>query len=172
MNAIKQGIITPTTKSALEELEREKETLALSIAREKIERPVIGKEEISFRLVQYADIDVDDPEQRQGLITFFLNSVFVYDDKLVVSLNYKDGDKCIKFDETKEMLDKKKNSDNHTDYQSSSLDTSGDPYGNRTRVTGVRGRCLNRLTNGPHFIKHSLINSKCATRDSNPRPAD
>ncbi len=26
---------------------------------------------------------------------------------------------------------------------------SGDPYGNRTHVNGVRGRCLNRLTNGP-----------------------
>ena len=25
----------------------------------------------------------------------------------------------------------------------------GDPWGNRTPVTGVRGRCLNRLTNGP-----------------------
>ena len=25
----------------------------------------------------------------------------------------------------------------------------GDPCGNRTRVTGVRGRCLDRLTNGP-----------------------
>ena len=27
----------------------------------------------------------------------------------------------------------------------------GDPCGNRTRVTGVRGRCLNRLTNGPRL---------------------
>ena len=26
---------------------------------------------------------------------------------------------------------------------------SGDPWENRTPVTGVRGRCLNRLTNGP-----------------------
>ena len=25
----------------------------------------------------------------------------------------------------------------------------GDPCGNRTHVNGVRGRCLNRLTNGP-----------------------
>ena len=25
----------------------------------------------------------------------------------------------------------------------------GDPYENRTRVTAVTGRCLNRLTNGP-----------------------
>jgi hypothetical protein len=26
-----------------------------------------------------------------------------------------------------------------------------DPYGIRTRVTAVKGRCLNRLTNGPLF---------------------
>ena len=26
----------------------------------------------------------------------------------------------------------------------------GDPYGNRTHVTAVKGRCLNRLTNGPN----------------------
>ena len=28
---------------------------------------------------------------------------------------------------------------------------SGDPYENRTRVTAVKGRCLNRLTNGPYI---------------------
>ena len=28
-------------------------------------------------------------------------------------------------------------------------DFHGDPYGNRTHVTAVKGRCLNRLTNGP-----------------------
>ena len=27
---------------------------------------------------------------------------------------------------------------------------SGDPDGNRTRVTAVKGRCLNRLTTGPY----------------------
>lgn len=41
---------------------------------------------------------------------------------------------------------------------------SGDSWGNRTPVTGVRGRCLNRLTNGPHiwtsvsfYQKHSYM---------------
>ena len=35
----------------------------------------------------------------------------------------------------------------------------GDPYGNRTHVTAVKGRCLNRLTNGPNkgYIKCTLI---------------
>ena len=28
-------------------------------------------------------------------------------------------------------------------------ESCGDPCGNRTHVNGVRGRCLNRLTNGP-----------------------
>ena len=27
---------------------------------------------------------------------------------------------------------------------------TGDPYGNRTHVTAVKGPCLNRLTNGPY----------------------
>ena len=30
---------------------------------------------------------------------------------------------------------------------------SGDPYGNRTHVFAVRGRCLSRLTNGPFAPK-------------------
>ena len=33
----------------------------------------------------------------------------------------------------------------------SDWDFSGDPYENRTRVTAVKGRCLNRLTNGPYI---------------------
>ncbi len=28
---------------------------------------------------------------------------------------------------------------------------NGDPYGIRTRVTAVKGRCLNHLTKGPSF---------------------
>ena len=31
----------------------------------------------------------------------------------------------------------------------------GDPSGNRTRDTAVKGRCLNRLTNGPYEIGSS-----------------
>ena len=28
----------------------------------------------------------------------------------------------------------------------------GDPYGVRTHVTAVKGRCLNRLTKGPYSV--------------------
>ena len=40
--------------------------------------------------------------------------------------------------------------------------TFGDPYRIRTDVNGVRGRCLNHLTNGPW----------CTFRDSTPGPTD
>ncbi len=40
----------------------------------------------------------------------------------------------------------------------------GDPYGIRTRVTAVKGRCLNRLTNGP-------LKKWRRRRDLNPRAA-
>ena len=36
---------------------------------------------------------------------------------------------------------------------------SGDPYGNRTHVSAVKGRCLNRLTKGPckGCLNHPLV---------------
>ena len=37
---------------------------------------------------------------------------------------------------------------------------SGDPCGNRTHVNGVRGRCLNRLTNGPYFCMWPAARSR------------
>jgi hypothetical protein len=42
------------------------------------------------------------------------------------------------------------------------LHTAGknDPYGNRTRVTAVKGRCLNRLTNGPIFYSFDKATEK------------
>ena len=36
---------------------------------------------------------------------------------------------------------------------------SGDPYRIRTDVKGVRGLCLNHLTNGPHFFFYFISRS-------------
>ena len=35
-------------------------------------------------------------------------------------------------------------------YKTDAFRQCGDPYENRTRVTAVKGRCLNRLTTGPY----------------------
>ena len=60
------------------------------------------------------------------LIGVFVNSVHVYDDKIIVLFNYKDGEKCIRPDDISEH-EKKSNTQN----KCSTLIKSGDPYGNR-----------------------------------------
>ena len=157
MNAIKQGIITSTTKETLLTLEQEKETLEIAIAKENIERPILGKEEMKCWIDRFRLAPIDE----RKLIDVFLKFVYVYNDKMLIVLNYKDGEFCVSFDEIKEMLAKKENPDNHNDYQGSPLNNSGDPYETRTRVAAVKGRSLNRLTNGPYVRRictHRVFN--------------
>ena len=42
---------------------------------------------------------------------------------------------------------------------------SGDPYGIRTRVTAVKGRCLNHLTNGPVLAEKKGFEPSHRVRD-------
>ncbi|GHV44632.1 recombinase RecD [Clostridia bacterium] len=127
MNAIKAGIFTATTKETLLKLEQEKETLEISIAKEKIERPILSKNDVKYWIYRFRATNIDDTAQKQQLIHLFINSIHVYDDKLVVLFNYKDGDRAVTFDEINKTLTKKGNSDNHKDYQSSPLKSVGDP---------------------------------------------
>ena len=146
MSAIKQGIITATTKETLLSLEQEKESLEISIAKERIERPVLSKEQIKFWICKFSKTNLDDPEQKQRMVDVFLNSVYVYDDKMLVILNYKNGEICVTYDEIKAAMDKKENSDNHNDCQSSPLDVRGDPPAIRTRDTLLKRQVLCRLS--------------------------
>ena len=99
MNAIKAGIITKSTKDTLTKLEEEQENIQISLAREQIIHPILSREQIEFWIMQFATTDITNEEQKQRLIDIFINSVYVYDDRLLVFLNYKDGERCITFDE-------------------------------------------------------------------------
>ena len=89
MNAIKEGIITPTTKSTLVELEAESVNIDRGIAREMIAEPQFTQEQIAFSLSRFQNGDTEDENYRMQLIDTFLNTVFLYDDdKLVLTLNY------------------------------------------------------------------------------------
>lgn len=122
--AIKQGIITESTKTELESLEAEKNDLQTSIAREQIKHPVLTKEQIEFWICRFRNTDITDQIQKQKLIDVFINSIYVYEDKIIITFNYKDGEKSIDFSDI-EKIAKKKNSDNPNDYQSSPLKVIG-----------------------------------------------
>ena len=123
MNAILQGITSQTTKDTLIRLENEKEDLGLEIVKESVKRPILSKEQIKLWIDKFAVTNITDEQQKQKLIDVFVNSVYVYDDKMVIFFNYKDGEKLVDFESAKETTNP--NLDNHADCQSSSLSRFG-----------------------------------------------
>ena len=99
LNAIQAGIITASTKQRLAALEEQKAQLEEQILQERIKNPALSREQIAFFLNQYKKTDITDEVQRQRLIDCFVNAVFVYDDKIVMTFNYKDGTKTISLED-------------------------------------------------------------------------
>lgn len=94
MAAIEEGIITPTTKDRLTELEAEKETIRTEMAKANVKKTAYSADEVRFYLESFRDGDADNPEFARRLIEVFVNSVYVYDDYLVMVYNFSghDGD--------------------------------------------------------------------------------
>ena len=113
LNAIQQGILTKSTKTRLEELEAAKEDLEIKIANEKIAKPRISPEFVTFWLHKFRKLDVRQQSHRKMLIDAFVNAIYLYDDKLVLTFNYKDGTKTITLDDVKEAA--KANTDSDLD---------------------------------------------------------
>ena len=95
MKAIRQSIITDTTKECLEELETQRDSLKASIAQLALERRKFTKEEIVDWISRYKDGNINDPDYRREIIDTFVNSVYVYDDRLLLTYNYKDGSQTL-----------------------------------------------------------------------------
>ena len=91
------GIITATTKEALLTLEDDKVNLEIAITKEQIERPVLSKDEIKCFIHRFKATNLDNEEQKQRLIDVFLKCVYVYNDKMLIIFNYKDGEVCVDF---------------------------------------------------------------------------
>ena len=104
LNAIQQGILTKSTKERLENLEATKERLEAKIAGEKLAKPIISAEFVTFWLHRFRKLDVQQQSHRKMLIDTFINAIFLYDDKMVMTFNYKEGTTTITADDLKTVL--------------------------------------------------------------------
>ena len=93
LSAIEAGIITPSTKSRLVALESEKADVEHGIAKEFLQEPDVSREQVVFFLEHLRDGDMSDEAYRIQLVDTFLNSVYLYDDKFILVLNYS-GENC------------------------------------------------------------------------------
>jgi hypothetical protein len=99
LNAIQQGIFTPSTKQRLDELEASKNQIQIAIVSEELQKPELTREHIIYWITRFRTIDLNDLESRKRLIDSFVNSIYLYDDKIVFVFNYTDGTKTVMLDE-------------------------------------------------------------------------
>ena len=111
LNAIQAGILTSSTKERLEQLEETKRELEARIAEEKLAKPKIKEEFIRFWLMRFRKLDMSLKDQRQALVDTFINSVYLYDDKVLITFNYKEGTQTITFEEAAQAASKENGSD-------------------------------------------------------------
>ena len=111
LNAIQAGILTSSTKERLEALEGQKKDLEAKIAEEKLAKPVMKEEFVRFWLLHFRKLDLSQKEQRQALVDTFINAIYLYDDKMLITFNYKEGTETVSFGEATEAAAKEKSSD-------------------------------------------------------------
>jgi DNA invertase Pin-like site-specific DNA recombinase len=126
LNAIQQGILTKSTKARLDELEATKEELETKIACEKLAKPKVSAEFMTFWLYRFRKLDVRQKSHRKMLIDAFVNAIYLYDDKMLITFNYKEGTQTVTFDEVNEALENKENG--------SDLDCSGAPRRSKLHI--------------------------------------
>ena len=100
MKAIEDGLYTRTTKERLEALEIQKDELTAKIADEKLKKPSFNEDFIRFWLMKFRKFDISQKKQRKALIEIFVNAIFLYDDRMLLTFNYKDGTQTVRFEDT------------------------------------------------------------------------
>ena len=93
LNAIQMGILTSSTKERLEALEEQRKELQARIAEERLAKPKMKEEFVRFWLLRFRKLDMTRPEQRQALVDTFINAIYLYDDKVLITFNYEDAKK-------------------------------------------------------------------------------
>ncbi len=104
LKAIEAGIITSSTKERLISLENQKETLLTSIETAKLQQNKLTKKQMEQWFSQFCVGNPEDQSFRRNLIDTFVNSVYVYDDKIVLTYNYHYNTQTIALSEVEEYL--------------------------------------------------------------------
>ena len=111
LNAIQAGILTSSNKERLEQLEETMRELEARIAEEKLAKPKVTEEFIRFWLLRFRKLDMSLKDQRQALVDTFINAIYLYDDKVLITFNYKEGTQTVTFGEATEVASEGNGSD-------------------------------------------------------------
>ena len=109
LNAIQAGILTSSTKEDWIHSKPKRKTWKQRLP-EKLAKPAMKEEFVRFWLLHFRKLDLSQKEQRQALIDTFINAIYLYDDKVLITFNYKEGTETISFGEATEAAVEQKSS--------------------------------------------------------------
>ena len=104
LKAIEQGIFTPSTKQRLDGLEARKEEILVNIQTAELQKPKLTREQMTAWFEQFRHGDPANREFQKRLVDTFVNAVYVFDDKLVLTYNYQHGTQTISLEEIESAL--------------------------------------------------------------------
>ena len=95
LNAIQQGVLTSSTRERLEALEKQRDNLKIAVLQAELQKPKYTKEQIVSWIGQFKYGDVNRREYQKRIIDTFVNSLYLFDDRLVITYNFKGGTETI-----------------------------------------------------------------------------
>lgn len=110
MRAIEMGILNDRTKQRMDELNQQNKELRAAIAEREIARGFhLTKDHILFFLYQFREGDFEDIDFQKRLVNTFVNSVFVYDDKITLNYNYSGDSRTVTLEEVDSAVEAAEN---------------------------------------------------------------
>ena len=64
-----------------------------------MKKPSFNEDFIRFWLMKFRKFDISQKKQRKALIGIFVNAIFLYDDRMLITFNYKDGTQTVRFED-------------------------------------------------------------------------
>ena len=92
VDAIKQGLVSKTLQKSLSELENKQEALEDAIETEKAKLALANNDYgIKHYFEMYAKADFEDDETRRLIFEYFIDKIYVFEDKLIVDMFYSEN---------------------------------------------------------------------------------
>lgn len=92
VDAIKQGVVSKALQESLTELETKQDALSDAIDTEKAKLSLANHDYgIKHYFEMYAKADFEDDETRRLIFEYFIDKIYVFDDKLIIDMFYSDN---------------------------------------------------------------------------------
>lgn len=99
VNAVQKGHAIETLLIRLGELEKQRDEIAESIAKEKIKSPIFSQDHFRMALANYRKIDISKQDGKRKIIDTFINSIFMYDDHMKIVYNGNGKEEVVSLEE-------------------------------------------------------------------------